>query len=95
MPKTKVLFRKYDGGKIVALFPRIASSSDSKYCHCYHDAGYHGAEIPEKVIGATVPANRKEFSKVQRELVKLGYKLRIAARMHPKDKDYRERELDV
>lgn len=77
--KTKVVFRKYQGGDIVALFP------DEKWdtignIMSYEHIGQHGAAAYNWVIKITAPAKPKEYAPLKRELESIGYNLDIRKR---------------
>jgi hypothetical protein len=42
--KTKVLFRRWSNGQIIALFPEIPHDVNGIYCSSYEAAGHPGFE---------------------------------------------------
>ena len=77
--KTKVIFRKYKEGDVIALFPEIADSPDPSYCSSYQHIGQHGAADP-LIINETKRATPKEFAALKKELESLGYNLQVISR---------------
>jgi hypothetical protein len=74
-----VIFRKYPGGEILALFPYMID--DRGYCSCYEHIGQHGAADYHHCIRSTKPASPEEYAELKAELEKLcEYKLRVCRR---------------
>ncbi len=73
--KTKVVFRKYKNGEIIALFPEMVNGYFvCSYMHMgqHSDAEYHHA------ISSTNPATEEEYKDLYNELTnQVGYILRI------------------
>jgi hypothetical protein len=75
--QTKVVFRKFKDGEIIALFPEIVSGYNIlSYMH----TGQHGEASP-LLVSDTKPATKAEYLPLFRELSGLGYNLRIMRRM--------------
>jgi hypothetical protein len=70
--ETKVIFRKYKDGDIIALFPEEPFSVHS-YCSSYMHVGQHGAADVVYVMMDTKPAKPEEYAELKRELECLGY----------------------
>lgn len=88
--QTKVIFRKFrNGGDIIAVFPRIAANVNGYLCESYMHVGQHGAASPDIVQGLTVLATPKEYAALERELIGLGYILKIAKRFRYTDQQCR------
>lgn len=75
--QTKVVFRKFKDGEIIALFPEIVSGY---YIMSYMHIGQHGEASP-LLVSDTKPATKAEYLPLFRELSGLGYNLRIMRRM--------------
>jgi hypothetical protein len=77
--KTKVVFRKYKEGDILALFPdEIADPLGN--CLSYQHVGQHGAATYEYCIEQTKPAKPEEYQELKRELEGRGYDLEVKKR---------------
>lgn len=80
MQTTKVIFRKFKCGGIIALFPEIAASRDGWGCKSYMHIGQHGGASPF-LVRDTVLATPEEYTPLLVELEAIGYNnLAIAAR---------------
>lgn len=76
MDKTKVVFRKFKNGNIIALFPEQSYRRNyvtGSYMHIgqHSDCDYH------TVIGMTKPATPEEYKDLYQELEIVGYNLLI------------------
>lgn len=69
---TKVIFRKFRNGDIIALFPQEPATSDGWKCMSYMHVGQHGSADP-MIVHVTKPAKRAEFVELLRELQSIGY----------------------
>lgn len=79
MNKTKVVFRKFKDGSIVALFPdEIVDPLGS--IASYQHVGQHGAAHYSHCIYTSVPATPKEQQALRQELENMGYKLEVKKR---------------
>ncbi len=76
--------RLYNGNypEVIALFPYIASDRRGALygCESYMHVGQHGSADYDNVIRGTRPATPEEYAPLQRELVGIGYQLKIASR---------------
>lgn len=82
---TKVVFRKWKNGDIIALFPDEPWSRSDYSTTSYMHVGQHGAADYVGVIEATRPAREEEFRDLLAELKAIGYtELRIVQRARPK-----------
>jgi hypothetical protein len=68
---TKVIFRKFRNGDVIALFPEVAGSSNPSTCQSYTHVGQHGAADPH--LTATYPATAEEYAPLLAELKRIGY----------------------
>ena len=73
---TKVIFRKYPDGSIIALFPEEKWNRMGN-CASYMHVGQHGPADYQHVVASTKPAKPHEYEDLKRELQDLGYGLRI------------------
>ena len=67
---TKVIFRKFENGEIIALFP------ENKYgdtCMSYMHIGQHSNASYSMLIRATKPAIQDEYKPLLNELISIGY----------------------
>lgn len=82
---TKVVFRKWKEGDVIALFPDEPCSRHNYTTTSYMHTGQHGAADYTGVIAATQPACEHEYQDLLAELKSIGYKdLRIMQRAKPK-----------
>jgi hypothetical protein len=77
--KTKVIFRKWKNGDVIAIFPEIVGTNSAATCMMFEHIGQHGAGDPQNVIDQTFPATPLEFEDVRKELegAAYGYKLEV------------------
>lgn len=81
---TKVVFRKWKDGDIIALFPDDVNSHDGTVTSYMH-VGQHGAADYAGVIADTRPARENEYCDLLTELTAIGYTdLRVMKRARPK-----------
>ena len=85
---TKVIFRKFIGGDVIALFPEIAADRNAAYCLSYMRIGQHGMSslYPDN----TVPASIGEAASLFNELVTIGYE-NLVVYQRTGRKDYMKR----
>jgi len=76
--KTRVIFRKWPDGDIIALFPDIPDSNH--YCLSYMHVGQHGGADYSAVLAMTTPAKEYEYMELAEELTSIGYDLEIRKR---------------
>lgn len=95
-PKTKVIFRKFpksEGGEVIALFPAIAGKAGDPYtCSSYIHIGQH-ASASVDLVRSTRLAKMEEYKDLARELINLGYTLRIVSRFTRADLAARKEQL--
>ena len=94
--ETKVIFRKFREGDIIALFPTMAGDCDNgATCNSYQHIGQHGSASPLLVQAHTVAAKPGEYADLLRELKRIGYAdLRIARRFTRADYQERRKQCD-
>ena len=80
--KTKVIFRKFILGDVIALFPELPTGQSNRFCDgeqmisSYMHVGQHGDASP-RLIDSLSPATAAEYSDLKDELVSLGYELEV------------------
>lgn len=72
---TEVVFRKYNDGQILALFPY--EQAYDNFCESYLHIGQHGGANYAHCINSTKPATKEEYSELQKELEGMGYNLKV------------------
>ncbi len=77
---TKVIFRKFKDGDVVAIFPELAGDISTGTSLSYMQMGQHGICTPLHLINTTTPALPSEFAALKRELAGLGYNLLVVHR---------------
>lgn len=92
MEKTKVIFRKYEGGGIIAIFPEELGTLDYYTCSSYMHVGQHGVCVPHGVTLNTKPATPEEYKDLKEELEDRGYKLQVIKRNRQAYQDLREKK---
>ena len=82
---TKVVFRKFDNGEIIALFPEIPGTNDVLTMSSYMHVGQHGS-AHLSVVSNTKLATEEDYSSLKNELENIvGYNLRVSQRITKKD----------
>ena len=69
---TKVIFRKFKSGDVIALFPQEPATRNGWECVSYMHVGQHGSADP-MIVHGTKPAKWHEFVELLRELQSIGY----------------------
>ena len=75
---TKVIFRKWNDGDVIAIFPEIPAGEYG--CNSYMHIGQHGSCNISKVIFITKLAQESEYSDLKEELESIGYNLEVCKR---------------
>lgn len=75
--KTKVIFRKFPEGDVIAFFPDLPVTNDPGAMLSYQHIGQHGAAFYPL---DTKPANSDEYVALYVELESIGYDLEIRKR---------------
>jgi hypothetical protein len=83
-PLTRVIFRKFPEGDVIALFPEIPGSNDTSTCMSYMHVGQHGA-ASVNLVNNTKPATQNESGPLVCELTNLGYRLTEVKKFSRKD----------
>lgn len=82
---TKVIFRKWPNGDIIAIFPEVAGDANGVYCRSYEQIGQHGAVDAQGLVSSrTAPAKPDEYADLKAELEIIGYTLAIISRIPPR-----------
>lgn len=91
---TKVIFRKFKDGDVIALFPTIAGDYNPYVtCQSYQHIGQHGAASVDLVY-STKLATPDEFKALQDELVSIGYNdLKVSYKFTYKDLQARKEQV--
>ena len=77
--KTKVIFRKFPDGGIIALFPELPGTNNAGTCLNYVHEGQHGSG--EATCDGTILARPKEYEALYDELTGvIGYELIVVKR---------------
>jgi hypothetical protein len=76
---TVTVFRAWDDGSIIALFPEVRADVSGKHCQSYQHIGQHGAADYAYVLDLTRPARPAELAELAEELTEIGYTLRIVS----------------
>jgi len=79
--KTKVIFRKFPDGEVIALFPELPGDNDVRNCLSYQHIGQHGKA--EASLHYTKPADYNQdvdAVKLWNELTAIGYNLTVVTR---------------
>ena len=90
--KTKVIFRKFPAGDVIALFPELPGDYNPATCLSFQHVGQHGAASVH-LTRDTVLATKAESAELASELRRIGYKLREVKRFTRKDYESRKKSL--
>jgi len=90
---TKVIFRKFPDGDVIAIFPQIAADSSGYHCLSYMKVGQHSACDPLGIVRKTKLATRRDFEPLEMELASIGYSLEIIERNRRSFIDDRREQL--
>ena len=80
---TKVVFRKFKDGEVIALFPEIQYNEDRRYCMSYMHIGQHGSANYDLRLCCKL-ARPEEYASLLKELEDIGYNLKIQTRVNRK-----------
>lgn len=76
-PTTRVVFRKWNNGDIIALFPQVPGGVSDDTCNSYEHVGQHGSADYFSVVTRTRPATDAEAADLKAELESIGYVLDV------------------
>ena len=86
----KTIFRKWEDGDVIAIFPEIPADVRGFACMSYQHIGQHGACDP-RFASFTQPASPEEYADLYKELQAIGYEdIEIVKRYH---RSYGERRM--
>ena len=85
--KTRVIFRMFRDGEVIALFPH--EDGGNGYIMSYMHIGQHGAASP-LIVNDTTQATPEQYKELFEELQSIGYSLEIGKRMSKRPKTYDE-----
>jgi hypothetical protein len=74
---TKVIFRKFNDDRVIAIFPDEPYNFDSSLCMSYMHIGQHGACSKTK-IDELKRAKSSEYGELFDELESIGYRLEVS-----------------
>lgn len=80
---TKVIFRKYPDGDVIALFPTLAGNGNPYTCLSYMHIGQHAASLTN--FSNTIAASEAEYRDLKQELESIGYNLLVCTRFTRSD----------
>lgn len=92
--KTKVIFRKFNDGEVIAIFPEIPGDYHYWSCNSYVRVGQHGSCHIRELIHTTKLAKENEYSDLFAELESFGYNLKVCKRYTPEMYDNRCKALE-
>ena len=91
--KTKVIFRKFKDGDIIALFPEEPGTNDPQTCSSYMHIGQH-CVADMAIVPVTKIATADEYAALKEELESIGYNLEITYRVGASMRIKRERAIN-
>ena len=78
---TKMIFRKWSNGAVIALMPYELGTNSAGTCQSYEHIGQHGSADPQTVVLRTSPATPLEFAELKSELERIGYVVEVIHRV--------------
>lgn len=92
---TVVIFRKWNNGQVIALFPMEPVTYNPAYCESFEHIGQHGAADPHGIVLRTTAASPDEYAAVKRELesAPYGYQLEVRKRIPANAYESRKRKI--
>lgn len=90
---TKVIFRKWNNGQIIALFPGEAADACEDHCSSFDKQCGHSAACCDSIILLSRPPSSDEYAELREALVRLGYSLKIARRTSASDRLARRAQI--
>ena len=89
---TEVIFRVFNNGDVIALFPGIPGTSNPYTCMSFMHVGQHSAADP-RIVDTTRLATPKEYADLKRELESRGYRLKVRQRISQRYLAERQKHL--
>ena len=80
MEKTLTIFRVDKDNTVFALFPELSADTIGLYCMAYQHIGQHSAADYKGCISNSRLAAPHEYAELRRELIQIGYNLKIRRR---------------
>lgn len=78
MPTTVIFRRFYEGGELIALFPKIAADMNPANCMSYQRIGQHGSANYAGILrNSRAAILGPELKALELELIGIGYQLNI------------------
>lgn len=90
--ETKVVFRKWPNGDILALFPEVPADNTGNLCSSYEHVGQHSGADYYHCISKTRPALPSKYASLKAELEHTGYCLNVVIRSTRRDHDNRRNQ---
>lgn len=90
---TKVVFRKFKEGDVIAMFPQIPSDPQGYFCMSYQHLGQHGGADPA-IVNDTKLATKAEYAPLLKELKMIGYDDLVIAQKMTYD-DFLKRKAEI
>lgn len=76
---TKVIFKKWPDGDVIAVFPELLGDYSPHTCLSYEHVGQHGA-ASVSLMSSLAPAKPEEYADLKEELESIGYNLKVYRR---------------
>jgi hypothetical protein len=76
--RTRVIFRVYPNGDVLAIMPDTNDHWDQ--VSCYQHMGQHGHGVYSVMMSTTRPATPEEYAPLLRELESIGYRVDVRKR---------------
>ena len=92
MEKTKVIYRTWENGSVIALFPELPSDRNGHYCMSYEHVGQHGGASTGLVQAHTRRSTHNEIKPLAQALTSIGYDLDPRLRETPNMRQARMKE---
>ena len=87
---TKVVFRKFRNGEVIALFPELVGDMNPAHCAAYMHVGQHSAAFAAAITSDAKLATKAEYAGLYRELEQIGYSLDVVKKMTYRMQSIRE-----
>ena len=92
--KTKVIYRIYPEGDVVAIFPELPFDYLGYQSTIYQHIGQHGGAYHGDIVATTRMASQNEYLSLHNELSNRGYDLAVFKRESQSMRDNRKKELN-
>ena len=92
---TKVIYRKFKEGDVIALFPELPGDTSPHTCLSYQHIGQHGAASAD-LSRSTTLAKPAEYAELDQELKSIGYDdLKVYSRFTRNDFNARQEAINL